>query len=149
MADQKGVTLIEVLVYLAIVGTLSAIAYPPLRGWYQRASIQGEIFQLVGCLHMARMAAVKANSYVVIKATPTGFSAFIDDSQDWIRQAEERLLVEYRLRNGLRLDSNYPSQRMRFRGGSPGVQAGRFFMTDSQGRRMDVVIDIVGRIRVE
>ena len=149
MADQKGVTLIEVLVCLAIILTLSAIAYPLLRGWYQRASIQSEVFQLVGCLHMARMAAVKADSYVVITATPTGFSAFVDDSQDWIRQAEERLLVDYRLRNGLTLDSRYPSQRMRFRGGRPEVQAGRFFLTDAEGRRMDVIIDIVGRIRVE
>ena len=149
MADQKGVSLIEILVSLAIMATLSAIAYPPLRGWYQRASIQSEVFQLVGCLHMAKMAAVKANSYVVIKATPTGFSAFVDDSRDWIRQAGERLLVEYHLRNGLRMNSTYPSLRMRFRCGRPGVQPGRFFLTDAEGRRMDVVIDIVGRIRVE
>jgi prepilin-type N-terminal cleavage/methylation domain-containing protein len=149
MADQKGVTLIEVLVCLAILAALSAIAYPPLRGWYKRASIQSEVFLLVGCLHMAKMEAVKANSYVVIKATPTGFSAFVDDSRDWIRQTGERLLVDYRLRNGLTLDSNFPSHRMRFRGGRPGIRAGRFFLTDAEGRRMDVVMDIVGRIRVE
>ena len=149
MADQRGVTLIEILVCLAILATMSAIAYPPLRSWYQRASIQGEIFQLAGCLHMARMAAVKTNSYVVVKATPTGFSAFVDNSRDWVRQAEERLLVDYRLRSGLTLDSNFPSDRMRFLSCRPGIRAGRFFLTDSSGRRMDVVISAIGRIRVE
>ena len=149
MADQKGVTLVEVLVSLAILASLTAIAYPPLRGWYRRASFQSEIFQLVGCLHMAKMAAVKADSIVVIKAKSTGYTVFVDDSHDWKRQPGERLLVDYRLGDGLRLDSNFPSNRMRFLSSRPVIRAGRFFLTDSSGRRMDVVISSIGRIRVE
>ena len=157
MADQKGVTLIEILVCLAILAILSAIAYPPLRSWYQRAGFRSEISSLVGCLHMAKMEAVKTNSYVVIEAHPTGYSVFVDNSSgpgeagDWIRQAGEREIVNNRLRNGLTLATRFhhPADKVRFHGSRPGISAGRFILTDIDGRRMDVILDTIGRIRVE
>jgi len=155
MADQKGLTLIEILVCLAIVSIVSAIAYPPLRSWYQRAGFQSEVSLLVGCLHMAKMEAVKVDSYVVIEAHPTGYSVFVDNSSgpheagDWIRQAGERELVNNRLRNGLTLATNFPADKARFHSSRPGIRAGRFILTDTEGKRTDVILDTIGRIRVE
>jgi prepilin-type N-terminal cleavage/methylation domain-containing protein len=157
MADQKGVTLIEILACLAILAILSAIAYPPLRSWSQRAGFQSEVSLLVGCLHMAKMEAVKTNSYVVVEAYPTGYSVFVDNSSvpkqagDWIRQADERLLVDYRLRKGLTLATKFTAKKdkMRFHSSGPGISAGRFILTDMNGRRMDVILSTIGRIRVE
>jgi prepilin-type N-terminal cleavage/methylation domain-containing protein len=157
MVDQKGVTLIEILVCLAILAILSAIAYPPLKSWYQRAGFQSEVSLLVGCLHMAKMEAAKTNAYVVVEAHPTGYSVFVDNSSDpkqagdWIRQADERLLVDYRLRKGLTLATKFSAKKdkMRFYSSQPGISAGRFILTDTDGRRSDVILSLVGRIRVE
>ena len=155
MADQKGITLIELLVVLSILSIFSAIAYPPMRDWYQRACIRSEAAQLVGCLHMAKMEAVKVDSFVVIDANPDGYSVFVDNSSvsgetgDWIRQAGERLLVNYRLKSGITLDTNFTADKARFHGNREVIIGGRFILTDSAGRRMDVIIDTIGRIRVQ
>ena len=33
--------------------------------------------------------------------------------------------------------------------GRPGIKSGRFIMTDADGRRMDIVLSVSGRIRVQ
>ena len=154
MADQKGVTLFEVLVSLVIVSTLSAIAYQPLRSWYQQIGFRSEVALLVGNLQRAKMEAIKTNAYVAVETSSAGYSIFVDNSSvpgeagDWIRQAGERLLVDYHFKNGLTLGSNFPKNRVRFQS-RPGIKAGRFILTDTEGRKMEVVLDTVGRVRVE
>lgn len=154
MANQKGFTLIEVLVSVAIVSIILAIAYPAFGSWCKRAGFRSEVSMLVGCLHAAKMEAVKTNSFVVIAADPTGYSAFVDNSPvpgetgDWMQQMGERLITRCRLKNGLNLATNFPDNKMRFSSG-PGIKAGRFIFTGSDGRRTDVIVNTVGRIRVE
>jgi prepilin-type N-terminal cleavage/methylation domain-containing protein len=157
MADRNGFTLVEALVTLAIVSILSVIAIPPLRAWCQNAGFRSEVSMLVGCLHAAKMEAVKTDSFVVVAADPNGYSVFVDNSPapgeagDWIRQNDERLLVDYRLRNGVTLATSFSikKDKVRFHGSRPGITAGRFILTNAEGRRMDVVLSTIGRIRVE
>jgi prepilin-type N-terminal cleavage/methylation domain-containing protein len=157
MADRNGFTLVETLVTLAIVSILSVIALPPMRAWCQGAGFRSEVSMLVGSLHAAKMEAVKTNSFVVVAADPAGYQVFVDNSSDpkqagdWIRQNDERLLVDCRLRNGVTLATNFSikKDKVRFHSSRPGITAGRFIFTDAGGRRMDVVLSAVGRIRVE
>jgi prepilin-type N-terminal cleavage/methylation domain-containing protein len=154
MADQKGITLVEILVTLAILSTLSVIAYPHLLGWRQRASLQSDVAALVGCLRMAKMEAIKANAFVVVDAQPTGFSVFVDNSsnpdefEDWFRQEQERELCNCQLKSGAALSSNFPDNKMRF-GNKSGIRAGRFSLTDKAGGRTEIILNLIGRIRVE
>jgi prepilin-type N-terminal cleavage/methylation domain-containing protein len=157
MDDQNGFTLVETLVTVAIVSVLSVIALPPLRAWCQGAGFRSEVSMLVGSLHTAKMEAAKTNSFVVVAADPDGYLIFVDNSPvpgeagDWIRQSDERLLVDCRLRNGVTLATNFSikKDKVRFHSCRPGITAGRFILTDAGGRRMDVVLSAVGRIRVE
>jgi prepilin-type N-terminal cleavage/methylation domain-containing protein len=154
MADRRGFTLVEILVCIALVSILSAISYPAFGSWVKRTGMRSEVSTLVGCLHSAKMEAVKTNSYVVIEADPTGYSVFVDNSPvpdeagDWIKQAGERQLFSCRLRNGLTLASNFTNNKARF-SSRPGITAGRFILTDIDGSRSEVVLNVVGRIRVE
>jgi prepilin-type N-terminal cleavage/methylation domain-containing protein len=154
MVDQKGITLVETLVVLAIVSIISAISYPPLREWYSGACFRSEVSQLVSWLHRAKTEAGKAGSYVVVKIKTDGYSIFVDNSEiprksgDWIRQPDERQLVEYKLKNGLTIDNTFTGDRLRF-GMKAGMKAGSFILRDSVGHSMKVVISIIGRIRVE
>jgi prepilin-type N-terminal cleavage/methylation domain-containing protein len=154
MVNRKGVTLAEILVCLAILSTLTAIAYPPLRSWSQQIGFRSEVALLVGYLQRAKIEAIKTNSYVAVQAGPAGYSIFVDNSSapgeagDWIRQAGERLVVDHHFNNGRTLGSNFPKNRVRFHS-SPAIKAGRFILTDTEGRKMEVILDAVGRIRVE
>jgi prepilin-type N-terminal cleavage/methylation domain-containing protein len=154
MNDRKGFTLIEVLVSVAIVSILSAIAYPAFGSWCQRANFQSEVSKLVSSLRSAKVEALKTGAYVVIDADSTGYSVFVDNSPapgeagDWVRQENERQLVNCRLKNGLTLTSNFPDNKARF-SCRPGLRAGRFILTDIDGHKMDVIVSMVGRIRVQ
>jgi prepilin-type N-terminal cleavage/methylation domain-containing protein len=150
MANQKGLTLVEVLTTLTLFSTLATVGYPPLLTWYQHAVLRSEVCALVGCLQRAKMEAVKTNAYVVVAAHPNGYSVFVDESKDWIRQDEEQEIVNCRLKSGMTLATNFhlPADKMRF-GFRPNIKPGRFIFSNSSGKRMDVIVDTVGRIRVE
>ncbi|MDR3629416.1 MAG: GspH/FimT family pseudopilin [Desulfocapsaceae bacterium] len=156
MIGQRGVSLMEILISLGIVSTLSAIAYPAVADWSRSLDFRSEVSQLVCCLHRAKIEAVKTNSFVVVEARSNGYSIFVDNSRvpgqagDWIRQPEERLIVACTLKNGISLTSNFsnPANTMRF-SGRPGIKAGRFILTDAGGRSMAVILSASGRVRVE
>lgn len=154
MGNQKGITLIEILSVLAIVSILSAVAYPPVKSWYQEAEFRSEVCTLVSWLHRAKSEAVKTDSAVVVDVEKNGYTIFVDNStapkkaDDWIREKDERLLADYRVRDGLTLDSTFTKDRFRFNN-TPGMKAGTFKLRDLAGHHMDVVISILGRIRVK
>jgi prepilin-type N-terminal cleavage/methylation domain-containing protein len=154
MAGRKGFALIEILVTLVVVSILSAIAIPPLRSWCQRAGFRSEVSMLVSCLHMAKMEAIKTNSFVVIDPNPNSYTIFVDNGSglheagDWIRQDGEKLLVTCHLRHGVTLTNSFTKKKARF-SSRPGISAGTFTLGDIHGNRMKVIISAVGRIRVE
>jgi prepilin-type N-terminal cleavage/methylation domain-containing protein len=155
MVGQKGLTLLELSVSLGILSVLLACAYPALADWSKRIGFRSEVSSLVSSLHRAKLEAIKTNSYVVVEARPNGYSIFVKKSvagkpSDWIRQPDERLLVDCTIKDGVTLTTKFrnPKDKMRF-SGRPGINAGRFILTDAKGRRMDVVLSVSGRIRVE
>lgn len=154
MIDHKGFTLIEALMVLVIVSIVSALAYPSLIKWKQRAGFRSEVSTLVAWLHRAKTEAIKTNSAVVVKPDSKGYTIFVDNSsvpgnaKDWIWQSEERKLVSYKLKYGLTLLNNFTNNRMRFNT-QPGMKAGTFTLKDFTGNHMDIVVSIIGRIRVE
>jgi prepilin-type N-terminal cleavage/methylation domain-containing protein len=151
MADQKGVTLIEILCTLVIVSIISAIAYPPLLHLYRTASFMSEESELVSWLHMAKSEAVKTDSYVVIKAREKGYTIFVDNSgtaPDWVREKNEHLLTDYTLKKGITLKSTFTRNRFRF-GIKPGIKGGSFILKDLAGHHLKIIIDMIGRIRVQ
>lgn len=154
MANQKGFTLIELLMVMVILSIMSAISWPSLSGWTKRTELRAEVSTLFISLRRAKMVAIEANSVVVIEATSTGYTIFLDNSSipgqagDWSRQPDERLLVDCRLKEGLTLSSNFPKNKARFNS-RPGMTAGRFILKDAEGRSIDVIVNAVGRVRVE
>lgn len=154
MTDCRGFTLIELIMVLVIASILSAIAYPSLIDLKQRACFQGEVSQMVAWLHRAKTEAIKTNSSVVVEPDSNGYRIFVDNSKvpkkagDWKRENDERLLVKYKLKNGLTLINNFSKSRMRFNTGA-GMKAGTFVLKDFAGNQMKIVISIIGRIRVE
>ena len=154
MAKQIGFTLVECLMVMVILTLVSAISWPSLMIWTKRTEFKAEVSTLVSSLRRAKMEAIETNSTVVIQVVPGGYTIFTDNSRvpgqagDGVRQPDERLLANCRLKQGMTISSNFPKNRARFNS-RPGMTAGRFILQDSEGRRIDVIVNRVGRVRVE
>ncbi len=154
MLNQKGVTLIEAVTCLVVISVLAALSAPAIAGYRERISLRTETRNLVSWLQQAKNEAIKTNSFVVLGVDDRQIFVFIDDGSgtakpgDWIRQPEEKQIVAAPISEGIVITSRFPNNRMRFNG-RVGIRAGRFFVTDNNGNQMQVVLNVMGRIRVE
>ena len=67
--NQKGFTLLELLVTIAIIGIVLAIGTPAVSVWLQRAQIQSETQKYLGTLSLARSTAISNNQAITISFT--------------------------------------------------------------------------------
>ncbi len=154
MMNQRGVTLVEVVVCLIIISLLSSISVPAFITWSDRLHLKSVTRDLMGSLQQAKLEAIMTNSYVVLGVEDDHYYVFVDDGRgegipmDWVRQPDERQIVSNSFGNGIEMTSNFPDDKIRF-SGSPGIKAGRFFVSDKNGNQMEVIVSFVGRIRVE
>jgi len=71
MRNQRGFTLQEVVIAVAIVGILSAIAVPNYLGWLPRHRLAGAASDVQMALNAARLEAIKANTVVTVNFDPS------------------------------------------------------------------------------
>jgi prepilin-type N-terminal cleavage/methylation domain-containing protein len=64
--DQRGFTLIEVMIAVAIVGILAMVAVPNYLQWNARYQLKQGTTELAGSLNLARMAAMNRNLAVTV-----------------------------------------------------------------------------------
>jgi len=69
---------------VAIVGTLASVAAPSLRQWYDDARVDAHLGRLASTLSVARSAALKFGSTVVLCASRSGTDCDGDWSQGWM-----------------------------------------------------------------
>lgn len=69
---ERGVTLWELAIVLALVGILAALAVPSYRGATRRASVRSAADQLFLALHQARSASILHNVAAVVCLSPDG-----------------------------------------------------------------------------
>jgi prepilin-type N-terminal cleavage/methylation domain-containing protein len=74
MHNDKGFTLVELMVAICVVGILSALAVPNMVSWRSRAQFSGTVSQLIGDLQMAKSRAIKEHVDVVVNFSDTGKS---------------------------------------------------------------------------
>jgi prepilin-type N-terminal cleavage/methylation domain-containing protein len=67
LRDKRGVTLLELMVVLAIIGVMMAVAVPSYYAWLPHLRVKGAARDVAEALQIARMKAVaKNNAYIVI-----------------------------------------------------------------------------------
>lgn len=79
---QAGFTLLELMITVAIVGILSALAFPSFKSTITSNRLTTATNQMVTALNLARSEAVKRGQYVVVRRTDTtwekGWQVFVD-----------------------------------------------------------------------
>src|SRR3954471_4853128 len=69
---ERGVTLVEVCLVLALLVVIAAIAIPAMGGAFARASLRGGCDTLRSAWSKARMAAIQKGETVVFRCEPKG-----------------------------------------------------------------------------
>ncbi|MEW5910183.1 MAG: GspH/FimT family pseudopilin [Thermodesulfobacteriota bacterium] len=155
MRKDAGVTLMEVLIVVAIIGVLTAIAIPNWLSWRANAKINGAATNLRGDLEMAKMRAIKENASVAIIFSTNGYIIFIDNgvgagiADNWVQDGNEIELTNRQFTPGVSMSNTFASGRTRFSGsGRPG-NIGTAALSDSRGVQRQVIINTLGRIRLQ
>jgi len=105
-ASQRGFTAVELLVTVALVGILASVALPSLGAWYDETRVASHAGRFASAVAIARSAALKFGSSVVLCASAdgagcggawgAGWIVFRDDDEDGDLGAGESLLVSER-----------------------------------------------------
>lgn len=154
MKNQKGFTLVELCITLAIMGITLLFSFPSIASWKNNESLKGEIRHMTGTLMGAKLHALKENQNVVIQFNDTGYLAFIDDgssggiTNDAIHQPGEKVIADHETVPGLTLSTNFLNDRTKFKG-TIGMVGGSIIMKSKDKAFAKVVLALTGRVRVE
>lgn len=66
LAAETGVTMLEVMTVVAIIGIATALALPNFANWLARSDLKESMVELQGNLNMARMTAMNRNTTVTV-----------------------------------------------------------------------------------
>lgn len=152
---QKGFSYVELNVCCCVMLLLAAICGPYLNNVKNTHCLSKEMRELYTNFQRAKIEAIKENTYVVFKHDDQGYEIFVDDGKDggkkgdWKRQKGEKMLINHEFGNGVTVkESTFTAQRTRFTG-RVAMKAGRIIIENDWGNQMQLVVNTIGRIRIE
>ena len=154
MSHNKGFTLIELMVVIAIVAIMAGVMAPSFMQWRDRSKVKGDAGNLRAAFETAKLRAIKHNTNVVVTfPDTTSFQAFIDTNNNGAQDAGEETLFNRTLAPGVTITNNtFAGNDMAFnpRGMANGPNStGTITMTSPGGERYSVVVSSFGRVRME
>jgi prepilin-type N-terminal cleavage/methylation domain-containing protein len=155
MEKTRGFSIFELLMVLAVIAVVSAIVAPNVIKWRNNAKMRDAVDNLMADLEMAKISAVKENNFVAVLFNPTGYRVFVDKTNFWVRDTDERLLRDRKLPGGITFDFGNPNwgfsnNRTRFNSrGRADTNNGTAVIVNSDGQQRDVIVSSLGRIRFE
>ena len=154
MSRNKGFTLIELMIVIALLGIMAGVMAPSFLEWRDRSKVQGDAGNLRAAFETAKLRAIKHNTNVVVTfPDTTSFQAFIDTNNNGAQDAGEETLFNRTLAPGVTITNNtFAGNDMAFnpRGMANGPNStGTITMTSPGGERYSVVVSSFGRVRME
>jgi prepilin-type N-terminal cleavage/methylation domain-containing protein len=153
MSRNKGFTLIELMIVIAIFGILAGVMTPSFLTWRDRSKVKGDATELRATFESAKLRAIKHNcNAVVVFPDTTSYQAFVDTNENGVRDAGEEILLTRTLAPGVTITTNtFTGNDMAFnpRGMANGPNStGRVIMTSTGGENYEVVVSSFGRVRM-
>ncbi|KAA3641490.1 MAG: prepilin-type N-terminal cleavage/methylation domain-containing protein [Proteobacteria bacterium] len=161
---QSGLTLIEMMIALAVIGILTGYAVPNYQQFKHNKMMSTEINRLIGSLHFARNQSIIYGTQVVLCPSQSlqscdavshwhkGWLVFKDDNHNRELDSDEDILtVEQAMQNSLTAVASVYRQKIRYDrlGASPGTNLSiRFCDFRGADHAKAVIVNNVGRPRV-
>ncbi len=154
MLRNKGFTLIELMIVIAMFGVLSAIITPSFLSWRDRSKVRGDATELRAVFESAKLRAIKHNTNaVVVFPDTTSYQAFVDTNGNGALDAGEDVILTRTLSPGVTMTTiTFVGNDMAFnsRGMANGPNStGRVIMTSPGGKSYEVVVSSFGRVRMD
>lgn len=114
--NQKGFTLVEAIITVAVIGILVMIGVPTFIGSLSRSRLTGTAREVATLMQVARLEAIKLNAPTEVNydATANQFFVFVDIDRNGVESA-----ADHRLTSVVR-----PSRKIQFRGPADAVPNG-------------------------
>lgn len=154
MHKQLGFSLIEVIVVIAIICIVASLAMPPFFRWRTDAQLRGTASNLRGDLELAKIRAVRENSFVAVSFSATNYTIWVDNGAsagDWIEDADEYELRNRQLPEGIYIvmPTALASNRTRFNGRGTAENSGTIILQNIGGNQKRININRLGLINFQ
>jgi type IV fimbrial biogenesis protein FimT len=111
MRRNRGFSVYELMVVIAIIGIMATVTMPPFLSWLTAHRLRGAAINLMADIEMAKIRAIRENTFVAVQFIAdtdanqiNRYEIFIDNGADaGIRQPGERLLLDRSLPAGVRI----------------------------------------------
>jgi prepilin-type N-terminal cleavage/methylation domain-containing protein len=154
MHRQLGFSLIEIIVVIAIICIVASLAMPPFFRWRTDAQLRGTASNLRGDLELAKIRAVRENSFVAVSFSATNYTIWVDNGAsagDWIEDADEYELRNRQLPEGVYIvmPTALASNRTRFNGRGTAENSGTLILQNIRGSQKRININRLGLINLQ
>jgi len=87
MRKQTGFTLIELMIGIALIATVTAIAVPNFIGWLPNYRLRSAVQDLLSNFQKAKLTAVKRNTNTAVCFSTSGYTIFLDPNEDFVKNS--------------------------------------------------------------
>lgn len=96
MRKQTGFTIVELLIAIALMATVTAIAVPNIISWLPNYRLRSASQDLLSNFQKAKLAAVKNNVNVAVcfKSDNSGYIAFVDPNSNYAKDTGEEAVAD-------------------------------------------------------
>ncbi len=81
MRKNSGFTAFELVISMAIMVVIAALVLPPYLKWQRDHRLKGAVNNLLGDLEMAKIRAIRENTFVAISFDAESYTIFLDNGQ--------------------------------------------------------------------
>ena len=160
MRKDSGFSAFELAVALAIMAIIAAFAMPQYLTWLRSYRLRGAPTNLVSDIEMAKIRAIRENSFVVVQFAADGYTIFVDNGEpsgtsgDWLPNGGEVILRQREMPAGVRIDLaevGFDNDRTRFngRGVPPDIAGPETIPITNSSDTKEITINRLGYMNVQ